>query len=102
MEDLANKATTDSQKCVDDITVFKEQLKQLQDERKRDVEETAEFINQLVTQNKHDHEKETSQIFEQMDEMRRDLAHRVGASELNETRSNLAGVLDTKVDLSEV
>ena len=49
LEELAKRANADAQRAVDDVNVFKNNLKQLQDERKRDVEETAEFINQLVT-----------------------------------------------------
>jgi len=49
MEEMAKKATSDAQRAGDDIICFKEQLRNLQEERKRDVEETAEFINQLVT-----------------------------------------------------
>ena len=45
MEEMAKKATSDSQRACDEIICFKEQLRNLQDERKRDVEETAEFIN---------------------------------------------------------
>ena len=55
MEELTRRAQNDSQRACDEIVVFKDQLRQLQEERKRDVEETAEFINQLVTQSKSDH-----------------------------------------------
>ena len=37
-----------------------------------------------------------------MEEIRRELMQRVGTEELMATRSNLAGQLDTKVDLNEV
>lgn len=37
-----------------------------------------------------------------MEEIRRELGQRVATEELMATRSNLAGQLDTKVDLSEV
>ena len=42
---MAKRANNDSQRAVDEVHSFKNQLKALQDERKRDVEETAEFIN---------------------------------------------------------
>jgi len=35
----------DASRAVDDVNIFKNSLKSLQDDRKRDVEETAEFIN---------------------------------------------------------
>lgn len=54
IEEMAQKAKFESQRASDEIICFKEQLRNLQDERKRDVEETAEFINQLVTQGKLD------------------------------------------------
>lgn len=37
-----------------------------------------------------------------MEEIRRELGQRVATEELMATRNNLAGQLDTKVDLSEV
>lgn len=39
---------------------------------------------------------------DQIEEIRRELGQRVGTEELIATRSNLAGQLDTKVDLNEV
>lgn len=41
------------------MMLFKNELKNLQDERKRDVEETAEFINQLVTSAKGEQKQES-------------------------------------------
>ena len=102
MEDMAKKAAENSTRACDEIVCFKDQLRNLQDERKRDVEETAEFINQLVTQSKLDQQKEQNRLFDQMEEVRRELGQRVATEELMATRSNLAGQLDTKVDLLEV
>ena len=70
MEDLAKQAQQDCQKAQDEISLFKEQMKQLQDDRKRDVEETAEFINQLITQSKAEHSKENAQIYQSLDDIR--------------------------------
>jgi hypothetical protein len=36
------------EKALDEIYTFKEQLRLLQEERKRDIEETADFIKQLM------------------------------------------------------
>lgn len=46
-----------------------------------------------------DQQKETGRIYENLDEIRRDVSLRVNSNELLETRQNLTGQLDTKVDL---
>ena len=67
---------------MDEMTFFKEQMKNLQDERKRDVEETAEFINQLITQSKQDSTTEINKIISEIDFLRRDMAERVPLADL--------------------
>lgn len=92
----------DASRAVDDVNIFKNSLKSLQDDRKRDVEETAEFINQLVTQGKLDQQKETSRIAEELEQIRQEIAERVNGNDLLETKEVLVNQLDAKVDLEEV
>ena len=41
----SSRAVERANQAFEEMTIFKNDLKSLQDERKRDVEETAEFIN---------------------------------------------------------
>ena len=102
IEDLTRKATADSHRACDEILLLKEQLRSAQEERRRDVEETAEFINQLVTQSKLDYQKETNHLYEEMEDLRRDVSMRVNSTELMDTKTNFAGMLNNKVDIAEV
>lgn len=44
MQEKLDRADINSEKALDEIYQFKEQIRHLQDERKRDIEETADFI----------------------------------------------------------
>lgn len=46
--DQIEKVDMNGEKALDEIYTFKEQLRLLQEERKRDIEETADFIKQLM------------------------------------------------------
>lgn len=41
-----------AERALDEIFFLKDQLKNLQEERKRDVEETADFIKQIINNGK--------------------------------------------------
>ena len=47
-----DKMEMNTDKCLDEIYSFKEQLRLLSEERKRDIEETADFIKQVMEANK--------------------------------------------------
>ncbi len=47
-----------SERALDEIFFVRDQFKQLQEERKKDVEETAEFIKQIINNGKNDTQKE--------------------------------------------
>lgn len=46
--DRVDKLEISGERAIDEIVAFKEQLRQLSEERKRDIEETADFIKQLL------------------------------------------------------
>ena len=46
------KAMANAERALDEVYYFREQMKSMQEERKRDVEETADFINQLINNSK--------------------------------------------------
>lgn len=66
------------------------------------MEETAEFINDMVKTNSQEHQKVTTRMFEEIEDVKREVMSRVDTTELLETKTNLAGMLDGKVDLLEV
>ena len=41
-----------AERALDEIFYIREQVKQMQDERKKDVEETADFIKQIINNGK--------------------------------------------------
>jgi hypothetical protein len=43
------------ERSLDELFFIRDQLKQVQEERKKDVEETADFIKQLINTSKQDH-----------------------------------------------
>ena len=101
-EERSNKALDKAQLAFEEINLFKQQLKQLQDERKKDVEETAEFINQLITNSKGEQMQESQRMMKEIEHLRRDVAEKVPTVELLETKSNFIGQLESKVELNEV
>lgn len=74
----------------------------MQDERKKDVEETAEFINQLIETNKTEQMQEVQRLYQDMSHLKHELVERVPKNELQETKTNLLGQLQGKVELNEV
>lgn len=48
------------ERAMDEIFQFKERIKLMQDERKRDIEDTADFIKQVMDQLKENLQKEYS------------------------------------------
>ena len=73
------------------MMLFKNELKNLQDERKRDVEETAEFINQLVTSAKGEQKQGSQRVLKEIEHLRRDIAEKAPTCELLETNKNFIG-----------
>ena len=88
--------------ALDEASFLKDQLKQLQDERKRDVEETADFIKQIITAGKQDWQKEVQRANIEIERIRRELAEKAMAAELADTQKKIGAVLDQKVELREV
>lgn len=48
------RVETNAERAVDECHGVRDQFKFLQEDRKRDVEETAEFIKQIISAGKHD------------------------------------------------
>lgn len=54
MNERIEKCELNGERALDEIFSYKEQLRQLQEERKRDIEETADFIKQVMETNKQE------------------------------------------------
>lgn len=52
LEEQLEDVSRETAKALDEASYFMEQLKKMQEERKRDVEDTAEFIKTMVNANK--------------------------------------------------
>ena len=62
VQERLEKMELNGERALDEICAYKEQLRQLQEERKRDIEETADFIKQVIDNQKHDWSKDLSQL----------------------------------------
>jgi hypothetical protein len=56
------KSEMNSERALDEIFFVRDQFKQLQEERKKDVEETAEFIKQIINNGKAEQQKELMKL----------------------------------------
>ncbi len=85
-----------------ELQLLTDSLRTLQEERKRDVEETAEFIKQVLGQSKGEWQKEAQRIVVEMDRIRREIADYANANEVAEMLAKITTTLEAKVDLREV
>lgn len=61
-DERLQKAETTSERAVDELYYMKDQFKQMQDDRKKDVEETAEFIKQIISAGKQEWQREVAKV----------------------------------------
>ena len=61
-EERLAKSEMNAERALDELFFIREQLKQLQEERKRDIEETAEFIKQVINNGKQEQQRELQKI----------------------------------------
>jgi gas vesicle protein len=80
--DRVDKVDINGERALDEIYSYKEQLRQLGEERKRDIEETADFIKQLIDQNKEEWQKETSTFSKEIDHLKKEMVDRCTLKEL--------------------
>lgn len=52
MEERLAKSEMNGERALDELFFIRDQFKQLQEERKKDIEETAEFIKQIINSGK--------------------------------------------------
>ena len=83
-----------AERSLDELFFVRDQVKQMQEERKRDVEETADFIKQIINQGKQDTAKELQRMSGEMDKMRRDVVDKCTLKELLEVKSGMMGIIE--------
>jgi hypothetical protein len=85
-----------------DMSHLHESLRGLQEERRRDVEETAEFVKQVIGAGKAEWQKEVGRLTVEMDRVRRETSEKANANEVAEMLAKITTTLEGKVDLREV
>ena len=87
---------------MDELFFLKEQSKHLQELHKKDIEETSEFIKQIISASKQDQQKEYQKQMVDLDRLHSKMADKASLAELNQMQERMGAALDTKVDLREV
>jgi hypothetical protein len=88
-EERLGKTEMNSERALDEIFFIRDQFKSLQDERKKDVEETAEFIKQIINNGKMEQQKELAKFSNDIERVRRDLVDKCSLTELLEVKSKI-------------
>lgn len=91
------RVESNADRAVDECRIFREQFKVLQDDRKKDVEETAEFIKQIISAGKSEWQQSVGRLGGELDHLKNEI-HASLTGEL----ARIVNLLDTKVDLREV
>jgi len=89
-------------RALDEGYYLKDQVKHLQEERKKDVEDTAGFIKQVIAGSKSEIFTEINKVYGEMDRLRRELSEKSAISELLDLKSKVFTQLEQKPDLKEV
>lgn len=87
---------------MDEVFQNKEQIRYFQDQRKNDIEETADFVKQLFDGFKDDTLKELHFNRTELDKFKRDLVDKANIQEMLNMKQSLLSQLDMKVDIKEV
>jgi hypothetical protein len=78
-----------AERALDEIFFVRDQMKHLQDERKKDVEETADFIKSIINNGKLEQQKELSKVSGDIDHIRKIMADKCSVNELIEAKSKI-------------
>jgi len=89
VDERLGKAEMNSERALDELFFIKDQFKTLQEERKRDIEETAEFIKQIINTGKQETSRELQKVAGDLEKCRRDLVDKCSVNELLETKSKI-------------
>ena len=97
-----DKVDINGERALDEIYSYKEQIRHLGEERKRDIEETADFIKQLIDNNKEEWLKETNGFSKEIDSLKKEMIDRCTLKELLGLKQQMLTNLESKVELKEV
>lgn len=97
-----DKNEISGERALDEIVQFKETIRHLQDERKRDIEETADFIKQLMDQQKCEITKDFDKANREIEGLKREIIEKSTLKEVLQIKQTLMSELQNKVDLKEV
>lgn len=102
MQEQIEKLDINGERALDEIYTYKDQLRLLQEERKRDIEETADFIKQLMDTQKQDLQREIRAAGAEIEGLKKDVMERCSVKEVLSIRQQLAADIQDKVDIKEV
>ena len=102
LNERIHKLELNSQRALDEIFGYNEQIRQLQEERKRDIQETADFIKEVMENNKQEFNRDMQNLRTDLDKARNDIVDRCSMQEVLGIKQALIVSLDTKVDVKEV
>lgn len=102
LSERVEKCELNGDRSLDEIFSYKEQLRQLQEERKRDIEETADFIKQVMETNKQEFSRDLQGVRGDLEKARNDIVDRCSMQEVLNIKQTLLLSLDSKVDVKEV
>jgi hypothetical protein len=97
-----DKMEMNTDRALDEIYSFKEQLRLLSEERKRDIEETADFIKQLIDNQKAEQNRDLGLINRDVETLKKDMVDRCSLKEVISLKQQLQTQLDKKIETHEV
>lgn len=101
-EERLSKSEMNSERALDEIFFMREQFKQLQEERKKDIEETAEFIKQIINNGKSEQAKEVNRVLQEIDKVKRELIDKSSIAEVLDLKQKIISQIENKPELKEV
>lgn len=90
------------EKALDEINAQKEQLRHFTNERKRDIDETADFVKVIIDQQKKEVKSELSKLRLDYDTIKKEVIDRCSIQEMMSIKQSLTSHIDSKVDIKEV
>jgi gas vesicle protein len=81
-QERLEKTEINSDRALDEIYQYKEVIRSLQEERKRDIEETADFVKQLMDNFKDDLQRDVYQFKDDIEKLKKDMIDRTTVQEM--------------------
>jgi hypothetical protein len=101
-----NKTENLTEKLSEEVFKLNDQLKNVLEERRNDIEETAKFVKNVTSTNKKELQLVTDRLFADIEELKKTvddlITRKVEKKEFIESRAKIFSELEGKVDLPEV